>query len=179
MEHHADSPNWESRQYRDNKLRPVARLVLCVCGGRGQIGQILGPFMIMCGLSCDRVGFGHFGGGADGYGPVSCLGQGGLHSLSALVFKYNKVKVITITQLSFSFHQFLWLSMHSVCSFRCSLVFELSLSDTMSCLLHIFMVILSCGHITQFQVANWFIHSVTGIIHRLHCTGLLSHTRYM
>ena len=56
--------------------RPVARLF---CGG-GQIGQILGPFMITRGLSCDRVGFGHFflgGGGSDdlpdppppGYGP--------------------------------------------------------------------------------------------------------------
>ena len=31
--------------------------------GGGQIGQILGPFMITHGLSCDRVGFGHFGGG--------------------------------------------------------------------------------------------------------------------
>ena len=39
--------------------RPVARLF---CGG-GQIGQILGPFMITGGLSCDRVEFGHFGGG--------------------------------------------------------------------------------------------------------------------
>ena len=38
--------------------RPVARL-FC---GVGQIGQILGPFMIMRGLSCDRVGFGLFGG---------------------------------------------------------------------------------------------------------------------
>ena len=40
-------------------------------GGGGQIGQILGPFMITCGLFCNRVGFGHFffffggGGGAD------------------------------------------------------------------------------------------------------------------
>ena len=41
--------------------RPVARLF---CGG-GQIGQILGPFMITRGLSCDRVGFGHLGGGSD------------------------------------------------------------------------------------------------------------------
>ena len=40
---------------------PVARTILCV-GGEGQIGQILGPFMITRGLSCDRVGFGHFGG---------------------------------------------------------------------------------------------------------------------
>ena len=39
--------------------RPVARHF---CGG-GQIGQILGPFMITRGLSCDRVEFGHFGGG--------------------------------------------------------------------------------------------------------------------
>ena len=39
--------------------RPVARLF---CEG-GQIGQILGPFMITRGLSCDRVEFGHFGGG--------------------------------------------------------------------------------------------------------------------
>ena len=29
----------------------------------GQIGQMLGPFMITRGLSCDRVGFGHLGGG--------------------------------------------------------------------------------------------------------------------
>ena len=43
----------------------------------GQIGQILGPFMITRGLSCDRVGFGHFGGGGQmkpptppGYGPA-------------------------------------------------------------------------------------------------------------
>ena len=28
--------------------------------GLGQIGQILGPFMIMRGLSCDHVVFGHF-----------------------------------------------------------------------------------------------------------------------
>ena len=52
--------------------RPVARLF---CGG-GQIGQILGPFMITGGLSCDRVEFGHFGGGQmtpltpPGYGPA-------------------------------------------------------------------------------------------------------------
>ena len=39
-----------------NRPRPVARLF---CGG-GQIGQILEPFMITHGLSCDRVGFGHF-----------------------------------------------------------------------------------------------------------------------
>ena len=39
--------------------RPVARLFR----GGGQIGQILGPFMITGGLSCDRVEFGHFGGG--------------------------------------------------------------------------------------------------------------------
>ena len=49
--------------------RPVARLF---CGG-GQIGQILGPFMITRGLNCDCVGFGHFGGGSSdpppGYGP--------------------------------------------------------------------------------------------------------------
>ena len=31
--------------------------------GGVQIGQILGPFMITRGLSCDRVGFGHLGGG--------------------------------------------------------------------------------------------------------------------
>ena len=56
--------------------RPVARLFLGG-GGGGQIGQILGPFMIMRGLSCDRVEFGYFGGGSDdppdtpppGYGP--------------------------------------------------------------------------------------------------------------
>ena len=41
------------------EFRPVARL-FC---GEGQIGQILGPFMITGGLSCDRVEFGHFGGG--------------------------------------------------------------------------------------------------------------------
>ena len=41
--------------------RPVARLF---CVG-SQIGQIWGPFMITCGLSCDRVKFGHFGGGSD------------------------------------------------------------------------------------------------------------------
>ena len=29
----------------------------------GQIGQILGTFMIMRGLSCNRVEFGHLGGG--------------------------------------------------------------------------------------------------------------------
>ena len=57
-----------------DNLRPVARLF---CGG-GQIGQILGPFMITGGLSCDRVEFGHFGGGQmtppdppPGYGPES------------------------------------------------------------------------------------------------------------
>ena len=55
---------------------------VCVCvwggGGGGQIGQIWGPFMITRGLSCDRVEFGHFGGGQmtpltapPGYGPVS------------------------------------------------------------------------------------------------------------
>ena len=53
-------------------IRPVARLF---CGG-GQIGQIWGPFMITRGLSCDRVEFGHFGGGQmtpltpPGYGPA-------------------------------------------------------------------------------------------------------------
>ena len=41
--------------------RPVARL-FCGGGGGGQIGQILGPFMITRGLSCNRIGFGHFGG---------------------------------------------------------------------------------------------------------------------
>ena len=40
--------------------RPVARLF---CGGGGQIDQILGPFMITGGLSCNRVEFGHFEGG--------------------------------------------------------------------------------------------------------------------
>ena len=54
-----------------NFHRPVARLFVCVCvcvgGGGGQIGQILGPFMITRGLSCDRVGFGLlFSGGSDG-----------------------------------------------------------------------------------------------------------------
>ena len=42
-----------------NVDRPVARLF---CGG-GQICQILGPFMITGGLSCDRFEFGHIGGG--------------------------------------------------------------------------------------------------------------------
>ena len=57
---------------RGSRCRPVARLF---CGG-GQIGQIWGPFMITRGLSCDRVEFGHFGGGSDdppdppGYGPA-------------------------------------------------------------------------------------------------------------
>ena len=38
-------------------------------GGEGQIGQIWGPFMITCGLSCYRVGFGkYFGGGGGGGG---------------------------------------------------------------------------------------------------------------
>ena len=46
-------------QLQGLNIRPVARLF---CGG-GQIGQILGPFMITRGLSCDRVEFGHFGGG--------------------------------------------------------------------------------------------------------------------
>ena len=49
------------------KGRPVARLF---CGG-GQIGQILGPFMITRGLSCDRVGFGHFGGGGVQMTPLT------------------------------------------------------------------------------------------------------------
>ena len=35
-------------------------------GGGGQIGQIWGPFMITRGLSCDRVEFGHLGGGGGG-----------------------------------------------------------------------------------------------------------------
>ena len=34
-------------------------------GGRVQVGQILGALMITLGLSCDRVGFGHFAGGSD------------------------------------------------------------------------------------------------------------------
>ena len=37
-------------------------------GGGGQIGQILGSFMITRGLSCDHVEFGHFGGGVGGGG---------------------------------------------------------------------------------------------------------------
>ena len=47
-------------------------LCVCVCvgGGGGQIGQILGPFMITHGLSCDRVGFGHLEGGERGRGGV-------------------------------------------------------------------------------------------------------------
>ena len=50
------------KDYRS--YRPVARLFLGGGGGGGgQIGQILGPFMITRGLSCDRVGFGHFGRG--------------------------------------------------------------------------------------------------------------------
>ena len=48
-------------QTTQGNFRPVARLF---CGG-GQIGQILGPFMITGRLSCDRVEFGHFGGGSD------------------------------------------------------------------------------------------------------------------
>ena len=60
---------------------------VCVCvwagGEGGQIGQILGPFMITCGLSCDHVGFGNWERGGKGqmtplttpphppgYGPV-------------------------------------------------------------------------------------------------------------
>ena len=52
-------------------------------GGGGQIGQILGPFMITGGLSCDRVEFGHFWGGSDdppdptpGYGPEIQINKG-------------------------------------------------------------------------------------------------------
>ena len=53
--------------------RPVARLF---CEGGGQIGQILGPFMITRGLSCDRVGFGHFGGGGSCDPPDPPLATG-------------------------------------------------------------------------------------------------------
>ena len=45
---------------------------LCVVVGGGggcQIGQILGPFIITRGLSCDRVGFGNFW-GVGGWGRV-------------------------------------------------------------------------------------------------------------
>ena len=43
-------------------------------GEGGQIGQILAPFMITRGLSCDRVGFGHFGGGGGGgSGQITAL----------------------------------------------------------------------------------------------------------
>ena len=46
----------------------------------GQIGQILGPFMITGGLSCDHVEFGHFGGGGGGGGgqmtPMTPPGYG-------------------------------------------------------------------------------------------------------
>ena len=47
--------------YRQQSHQSQARSQTFLWGG--QIGQILGPFMIMRGLSCDRVGFGHFGGG--------------------------------------------------------------------------------------------------------------------
>ena len=69
---------WRSRQVQ-------ARSQTVLWGG-GQIGQIWGPFMITRGLSCDRVEFGHFGGGGvrwppltpPGYGPASVsLGTGG------------------------------------------------------------------------------------------------------
>ena len=61
--------------------RSVARLFFVCVEEGGQIGQILGPFMITHGLSCDRVRFGHFLGGqmtplttpppSPGYGPVA------------------------------------------------------------------------------------------------------------
>ena len=57
--------------YKDDILQARSQAFLCVCVvGRGQIGQILGPFMITRGLCCDRVGFGHFGkeGGGGGGG---------------------------------------------------------------------------------------------------------------
>ena len=44
--------------------RPITRhLCVCVWGGVGGSHWFLGPFMITRGLSCDRVGFGHFVGG--------------------------------------------------------------------------------------------------------------------
>ena len=56
-------------------VSPVARLF---CEG-GQIGQILGPFMITRGLSCDRVEFGHFGGGGGSSDPPDPPLVTGLH----------------------------------------------------------------------------------------------------
>ena len=41
-------------------LQARSQTFLWGVGGVGQIGQILGPFMITCGLSFDRVGLGHF-----------------------------------------------------------------------------------------------------------------------
>ena len=48
---------------------PKPDFFLCVGVGGCQIGQILGPFMITRGLSCDRVGFCHFGGSDDSPDP--------------------------------------------------------------------------------------------------------------
>ena len=48
---------------RNDEILQQARSQTFLWGGGGQIGQILGPFMINGGLSCDRVEFGHFGGG--------------------------------------------------------------------------------------------------------------------
>ena len=52
---------------------------------RGQIGQILGPFMITRGLSCNRVGFGHFGESQitpPGYRPDCCTKVCNLHVIT-------------------------------------------------------------------------------------------------
>ena len=80
--------------------RPVARLF---CGG-GQMGQILGPFMITRGLSCDRVGFGHFGGGGGrwppwpppGYGPDRFIyfkhAWTEMHNTGLIAYSQTKVK---------------------------------------------------------------------------------------
>ena len=48
-------------------------------GGGGQTGHILGPFMITRGLSCDRVGFGHFGGVRGHLTPPFGYGPGDVH----------------------------------------------------------------------------------------------------
>ena len=48
------------------RIQSGSQTLLCVCvgggGGGGLIGQILGPFMIRHGLSCNCIGFGHIGG---------------------------------------------------------------------------------------------------------------------
>ena len=44
-------------------IQARSQTFFCGGGGGGQISQIWVPFMITRGLSCDRVEFGHFGGG--------------------------------------------------------------------------------------------------------------------